>query len=212
MLHLVREEMQRRLDAIRDIERPAERDAQVREFLKNYTGNFEIDRREWLRAMILLDPGAVPRRLDPSAPKLDKKQREKLSESPPDVAAALTDRYLDRILSGGGISSSDGWFPPAAQAELDALSPLTSALYELLRAARNLATHDSKESRDRVRDALDAVAALDGDFSYQRGVTELSVIRWLSAADQARLRKLASVMPDIWRAMTAAEAVLRAEV
>jgi hypothetical protein len=212
MLHVVREEMRRRLDAIRDVQRPVERDAAVREFLKNYTGNFEIDRREWLRAMILLDPRAVTRRLDPSAPKLDKKQREKLSASPPDLAEALTDRYLDKILSSGGVSSSDGWFPPGAQAELDALSPLTSALYELLRAARNLATHDSKESRDRVREALDAVAGLDGDFAYQRPITELSVIRWLSAADQARLRKLAGVMPEIWRAMTAAEAVLRAEV
>jgi hypothetical protein len=211
-LHVVREEMHGRLAAIRGTERAAERDAEVREFLKSYAGNFEIDRREWLRAMILMDPGAVSRRLARSAPKLDKKQRGALSSWPPDLGAVLTDRYLDRMLSTGGIANSEGWLSPAVQAELDALSPLTSALYEVLRAARNLATHDSEESLVRMRKALDAAAALDADFQYQRPVTERNVIRWLSANDQARLRRIAAVMPDIWRAMTAAEAVLRAEV
>jgi hypothetical protein len=207
-LHVVREEMHGRLDAIRGIERAAERDAEVREFLKSYAGNFEIDRREWLRAMILMDPGAVSRRLAPSAPKLDKKQRDALSSSPPDLGAVLTDRYLDRTLSTGGITNSDGWLSPAVQAELDALPPLASAFYEVLRAARNLATHDSEESRSRMREALDAAAALDPDFEYQRPITERNVIRWLSANEQARLHRIAEVMPDIWRAMTAAEAVL----
>jgi hypothetical protein len=211
-LHVVREQMRERLDAIRDIERAAERDAEVRDFLKSYAGNFEIDRREWLREMILMDPGAVSRRLAPSAPRLDKKQRDALSSSPPNLGAVLTDRYLDRMLSTGGITNSDGWLSPAVQAELDALSSLASALYEVLRAARNLATHDSEESRVGMREALDAAAALDADFEYQRPVTERNVIRWLSANDQARLRRIAAVMPDIWRAMTAAEAVLRTEV
>jgi hypothetical protein len=158
--------------------------------------------------MIHMDPGAVSRRLAPSAPKLEKKQRDALSSSPPDLGAVLTDRYLDRTLSTGGITNSDGWLSPAVQAELDALPPLASAFYEVLRAARNLATHDSEESRSRMREALDAAAALDPDFEYQRPITERNVIRWLSANEQARLHRIAEVMPDIWRAMTAAEAVL----
>ncbi len=211
-LHAVREEMFHRLDAIRNVARAAERDSEVREFLKSYAGNFEIDRRKWLRAMILTDPESVARRLAPSAPKLDKKQRVSLSLSPPDLAAGLTDRYLDSTLTTGGIANADGWLSPAVQAALDALPQWVSGLYELLRAARNLATHDSAESRGRLRRALDAAAVLDADFEYKRAVTELNVIRWFSANDQARLRKIADVMPHIWLAMTAAEAVLRAEV
>jgi hypothetical protein len=211
-LHVVREDMHKRLDTIRNIERGADRDAEVREFLTSYAGNFEIDRREWLRAMIFLDLGAVSRRLAQSAPKLDKKQRDALSSLPPDLGAVLTDRYLDRMLSPGGIANSDGWLSPAAQAELDALPSLTSALYELLRAARNLVTHDSEESRGRMRAALDSAAALDADWDYQRPITELNAIRWLLANGQARLRRIAEAMPEIWRAMIAAEAVLRAEV
>ncbi|MDA0169409.1 helix-turn-helix domain-containing protein [Solirubrobacter taibaiensis] len=212
MLPVVAEEMQRRLQAIRGIERPAERDAEVREFLKSYAGNFEIDRRAWLREMILLDPRAVARRLAPSAPKLDKKLRDALSAAPPDLGAALTDRYLDRTLSTGGIANSDGWLSPAVQAQLDALSPLSFALYEVLRAARNLVTHDSEESRVRMREALEAAAALDAEFRYQRPITERNILGWLSSGDQGRLRRIAEVMPDIWRAMTVAEAVHRAEV
>jgi uncharacterized protein (DUF433 family) len=211
-LHVVREDLQRRLDTIRGITRASERDVEVREFLKAYAGNFEIDRREWLRAMILLDPTAPARRLDPSAPRLDKRQRDSLSSSSPDLGAVLTDRYLDRTLSNGGIANADGWLAPAVQAELDAHSPVVSALYGVLRAARNLVTHDSEESRVRMREALDAAAALDADFDFQRAITEQLVVRWLSANGQARLRRVAEVMPDIWRAMTAAEAVLRAEV
>jgi hypothetical protein len=63
-----------------------------------------------------------------------------------------------------------------------------------------------------MREALGSAAALDADFEYRRPITERNVIRWLCANDQARLRKVAEVMPDIWRAMTAAEALLRAEV
>jgi hypothetical protein len=211
-LHVVREEMNGRLGAIRRVERAAERDTEVREFLKTYAGNFETDRREWLRSMILMDPSSVSHRLNPSAPKLEKKQRDALARSPPDLAAVLTDRYLDRTLSTGGITNSDGWLAPAVQAELDALPPVASAFYAVLRAARNLATHDSVESRRRMQEALDAAAALDADFEYQSSITERNVIRWLSANKQARLRRIAAVMPDIWRAMTAAEAVLRAEV
>ena len=207
-LYVVREEMERRLEAIRSIDRTADRDAEVREFLRTYAGNFELDRREWLRAMIVLDPGAVARRL--SGPRLNATQRNALSSSPPNVGAVLTDRYLDRVLSTGGVSNSDGWLAPAVQAELNAITPLTSALYELLRATRNLATHGSNESSVRVREALNAAGALDRDFEYQRSITERNIIQWLAANDQARLRRLAEVMPDIWRAMTAAEAVLRA--
>jgi hypothetical protein len=135
-LHVVREDMHGRLDAISGIERAADRDTEVREFLKTYAGNFEIDRREWLRTMILADPGAVSRRLALPAPKLDKKQRDALSSSPSHLRTVLTDRYLDKTLASGGVANSDGWLPPAVQAELDALPPLVSALYEVLRAAR----------------------------------------------------------------------------
>ena len=207
-LHAVREEMDRRLEVISSIDRTADRDAEVREFLRTYAGNFEFDRREWLRAMIVLDPGAVSRRL--SGTGLNTRQRNALSSSPPNVGAVLTDRYLDNVLSTGGVSNSDGWLAPAVQAELDAIPPLTSALYEVLRATRNLATHVSNESSFRVREALDAAGALDRDFEYQRSIRERNIIQWLSANDQARLRRLAEVMPDIWRAMTTAEAVLRA--
>jgi hypothetical protein len=209
-LHAVREEMTRRLEAIQA--GGVDRAAAVRDFLMSYAGNFEIDRREWLRAMILTDPRSVPRRLEPSAPKLDKKQRVLLELSPPDIAGALTDRVLDRMLSGGGIANVDGWLAPSAQTELDALPASVPALYELLRAARNLATHDSDEARLRLREALDGAAAVDAQFVFKSAVTELNVIRWLAANDQARLKKVAEVMPQIWRAMTAAEAVLRSEL
>jgi uncharacterized protein (DUF433 family) len=211
-LHVVRDEMHRRLKATSSIEQAAQRDVEVREFLKTYAGNFEIDRREWLRAMILLDAGAVSRRLALSTPKLDKKQRDALSSSPPDLVSVLTDRYLDKTLSNGGVASSDGWLAPPVQAELDALSPLVAELYKVLRAARNLVIHDSKESRVRMREALDAAVALDADLEFKGFITERNVIRWLSVNDQLRLHRVAEVMPDIWRAMTAAEAVLRAEV
>lgn len=209
LLLLARSDMSSKLREVAGCQSAAQRDPLVRDFLKTYAGSFEADRRKWLRAMIDLDQNAINRRLEPSAPSLSVKLRRMLSASPPDLEGMLTDSYLDRTLATGGLASTDGWLVDAAQRELDALSEETSSLYELLRSTRNFLTHQSKESRERVRLALDRIAATDSAFHFNQPITETSLIRWLSANNQFRLKKLVAVMPEIWKSMVAAEGVLR---
>lgn len=211
LLHLARSDMEKKISEIGDSVGARERDPLIRNFLRDYAGTFESDRRKWLREMILLDPDSVDRRLRTGAPKLTKRQLHSLGSTPPKLDLVLTDRYLDQTLAQG-VSNTDGWLRQDAQAELDAVGEQVKALYGVLRAARNLVTHDSKESRDRLSDTLDTAGLLESEFEFKHTITELSIIRWLSADSQRRLKKVAATVPEIWKAMVAAEAVLRAQV
>lgn len=212
LLHITRRDMTDKMKEISSSPTADVRDPLIRSFLVNYAGAFEINRREWLREMIFTDPSSLDRRLDPTAPTLGRRQRAALTSSPVDWDSVLTDMYLDRTLSDGGLTNADGWLSPDVQAELDALPNSANLLYGVLRAARNYFTHDSSEARLRMTEALSAAGDLDSDFRFNQPLTQVSLIRWLAASSAKRLSKVAMVMPEVWKAMVAAEGVLRAEV
>src|SRR5438552_1895675 len=82
-------------------------------------------------------------------------------------------------------SNADGWLAPDVQAELDAMTDQMNTFYDLLRAARNLVTHDSAESRSRMKHALGKAAHVDSEFAYNQPVTELNIVRWISSNSQS---------------------------
>ena len=116
--------------------------------------NLNTRRREWLRNIIEIDPEAVERRLQQGG--LSRSQRDAFEQDLPDIAGALSDIYLDRMLSGksGGLRSTDSWLRSEAQAELDALPDDVVARVKVLHEVRNFLTHSSEEARNRLHAAL----------------------------------------------------------
>jgi hypothetical protein len=210
ILHAVREDMTGRLHELANIKEVSARDQKVRTFLQEYAGSFEIDRRNWLRAMIVLDTAAVPRRLVAGSG-LTRKQRDALGASPPNLEDGLTDKDLDNLLGKEGVATSGGWFSPSAEAELASITPEMQQRYKVLRECRNLMTHHSQEARGRVQEALSDLAQLNASFRFNQSVTEINILRWFSSNSFKRLELIAMSMPEIWKSMLAAEAIVRSE-
>lgn len=115
------------------------------------------------------------------------------------VICDLKDQALAHFRAGKFTANSA---PTVIAAPTRTIASCQYPLPSRLRSARNLITHDSAESQERLRVALNAAEAVDSDFAYRGGVAELAIIRWLSANKQARLEKLAATMPEIWVTMT----------
>jgi hypothetical protein len=182
--------------------------ATVEKFIKMYWQEFEYSRREWLRAAVEVDPEAVGRRLQQGG--LSRSQRDVLELHPPNISAALSDIYLDKMLSGrnGGPRNTDSWLRPEAQAELDALPDDVVARVEVLHQIRNFLTHGSEEARDRLRTALAHLASEDSRFALRRNISRRILLDWLTAEHAQRLRSIAEAIPSTWRAMIVVESVL----
>jgi hypothetical protein len=185
--------------------RPTDASAMVERFTRSYAEEFEYRRREWLRAMILRDDGVVARRL--ADPLTSAKLRDRLSRTPPELGAVLSDGYLERI-GGPDPRRTDGWLRPDAQAELNAMPDKAVFLYSTLKQARNYFTHNSGEARARLSAAIGQLSADDPRFELKQPITPRVVIDWLRAKDAQRLRLLSSCIADLWHAMVVAENIL----
>ena len=180
----------------------------VEKFIKNYWQEFEYSRRGWLRAAVEMDPQVVERRLQQGG--LSRSQRDELRQDPPNISAALSDIYLDRMLSGhsGGPRNTDSWLRPEAQAELDALPDNIVARVEVLHEIRNFLTHGSEEAKNRLRTALAYLASEDSRFTLRRSLSRRVLLDWLTAEHVQRLRSIAEAIPATWRAMIVVESIL----
>lgn len=203
-LHDAQQEVNRFLAELRRA-RPAATSALVERFIKSYMQEFEYKRREWLRAMVLSDDDVVARRLaDPSTPG---RIRDRLSRTPPDLVAVLSDMYLDKT-GGGDPRRTDGWLRPDAQAELDAIPDRAVFLYGGLKQARNYLTHSSGESRASLSAMIGHLSADDPRLELKQPITHRVVIDWLRAKNAQRLCLLSSGIADLWRGMVVAENLL----
>ena len=184
----------------------------VEKFIKNYWQEFEYSRRGWLRAAVENDPQAVDRRLQQGG--LSRSQREALNHDPPNISAALSDLYLDRMLSGpsGGPRNTDSWLRAEAQAELDALPDDVVARIEVLHEIRNFLTHSSEESKKRLRTALAHLASKDSGFTLRRSPSRRVLLDWLTPEHAQRLRSIAEAIPATWRAMIVVESILGSSI
>ena len=205
-LHHAQEELTRFLTALGDT-RPVQASALIEGFIRSFAEEFELRRRDWLRAAVSLDPTAARRCL--ASGSLPRPQRDALTRTPADVDAALTDRYLDHMLSGGDPRRTDDWLRADAQAELDALPDEVALQFSVLRAARNYLTHASEESRTRLQAAIQRLGTVDPRFELHQPLTRRVLIDWVRAADARRLRSLGACIPALWRAMVVAETVLQ---
>ncbi|AMM19462.1 hypothetical protein AX769_04035 [Frondihabitans sp. PAMC 28766] len=207
-LHAARVDQRQALQEFESAEGISESDAAVRSLLTSYAQTFEIDRRSWMRSMILADPAAGLRRA--ALPKgALRRAHDELVGNAADPLAVIDDTYLDRLLSSG-LGNVDGWLSQDVETELAPLNELTT-MYELLRAARNYLIHVSDHSVERLRAALVDHAAVDSSYRFTRTVTPTTFIRWMAASDGARLREVVEVIPKAWSLMAIAEGVLFAE-
>lgn len=174
----------------------------VEAFVKSFVQEFEFRRRTWLRSMVASDPGAVARRL--SDPQLPNKQRLLLEAQPPDVAGALTDMFIDKLISP---RNTGGWIGVDAQAEMDAISEENVAKFMVLREARNFFTHNSVEAQARLKARLSELSVIDSLFEINQQLTSRVFLVWLLGSNARRLRSLVECMPNIWRAAVVAETV-----
>lgn len=204
-LHHSQEELNRFLVALGET-RPTEASALIERFIRAFVQEFEFRRRNWLRTAVSLDAGVVGRRL--IAGSLPRAQREALTRTPEDVDAALTDIYLDRMLSDGDPRQTDGWLRADAQAELDALPDEVALQFAVLRASRHYLTHDSEESHVRLKTAIQRLAIVDPRFELHQALTRRVLIDWLRTGDPRRIRLLSACIPTLWRAMVVGETVL----
>jgi len=207
-LHKAQDELHRFLLKIEQTV-PSRIMAAVEEFIKNYSQEFEYSRRDWMRSAIALDPDAGLRRRDKGG--LPRPQREALDQNPPNLDAALSDMYLDRMLSGqdGSPRNTDSWLPSEAQAELDAIPDDVVARIKVLRETRNYLTHGSVEAKNRLQDALRTLATEDNQFELRRGISRRVLLDWLTSEQTQRLRVIAEAVPAAWRAMIVVESVLQ---
>jgi hypothetical protein len=210
-LHKARDELQRFLA---ELEKTASSEVStvVEDFIKNYWREFEYSRREWMRNAVGIDPEVVGRRLQQGG--LSRSQRDALEQDPPNIAAALSDIYLDRMLAGqnGGPRNTDSWLRSEGQAELDALPDDVVARVEVLHEIRNFLTHSSEEARNRLRTALASLASEDIRFTLRRGVSRRILLDWLTSEYAQRLRIIAEAIPATWHAMIVVESVLESSV
>jgi hypothetical protein len=166
---------------------------------------FEVGRRQWLRAMIALDSQAVGRRVDEGKGGIPKDIFHELRQT--GDARVITDMYIDRISSppNGDVRSTDGWLVDDAQAELDTLSDELVLRFELLRATRNTFVHESEESLGRLSAAVGRLGEVDDRFTVRRTLTRTLLIDWLNAERGRRIRILAQTVPAVWQSMLNAE-------
>lgn len=166
---------------------------------------FEVGRRQWLRAMIELDARAVQRRIDQGRGDLPKDVFHALRQR--GDARVVTDMYIDRISTPphGDVRSTDGWLSVDSQAELDALSDELVLRFELLRAARNTFVHESEESLGRLAAAASRLGEVDDRFTVRRTFTRTLLIDWLTAERGRRIRILAQTVPAVWQSKLNAE-------
>ena len=210
-LHRAQDELRRFLAGLEKTA-PSEVAALVEEFITNYWQEFEYSRRDWLRNIIGIDPEAVERRLRYGG--LSRSQRDALKQDPPNIAAALTDMYLDKMLGGksGGPRNTDAWLRSEAQAELDALPEDVVSRVDVLHEIRNFLTHSSEEARNRLQTALARLASVDSRFTLRRDVSRRILLDWLTSEQAQRLRAIAESIPATWRAMIVVESVLDSSV
>lgn len=209
-LHKAQEELRRFLAEL-DRTASSEVSSVVENFIKNYWQEFEYSRREWLRNIVRLDPEIVRQRLQQGG--LSRRQRDALEQDPPNIGAALSDMYLDKMLSGtSGPRNTDSWLRSEAQAELDALHDDVVWYVEALHAIRNFLTHGSEEARNRLQIALASLAAEDSHFRLQRGISRRVLLDWLTSDKVQRLRTIAEAIPTAWRAMIVVESILQSSV
>ncbi len=207
-LHKAQDELRRFLFKIEQ-SASSEISAITEQFIRSYSQEFEYSRREWLRNAIALDPNAALRRREQGG--LPRPQREALDQNPPNLAAALSDMYLDRMLSGqdGGPRNTDSWLPSEAQAELDAIPDDVVARIKVLRESRNYLTHSSVEARNRLQKALKMLATEDERFELRRRISRRVLLDWVTSEQAQRLRAIAEAVPVTWRAMIVVESVLQ---
>ena len=129
--------------------------AEARDFLRQFIEEFEIRRRDWLRAVVQADPTIIQPRLSAPAGRLTRAQR-RVMPSVENLEEILTDRYLDGLLAEGDPTETDGWLRADLQDELDVIPQLDRLRFEVARAMRNLFTHHSEESKARLAKALSA--------------------------------------------------------
>lgn len=210
-LHKAQDELRRFLAELESTP-PSEISAIVEDFITNYWNEFEYSRRDWLRTAVRMDHAAASRRLQIGG--LTRAQREALEQDPPNIDAALSDMYLDRMLSGksGGPRNTDSWLRSEAQAELDALPDDVTARVEVLHEIRNFLTHSSEEARNRLQAALAGLAASDIRFTLRRGISRRVLLDWLTFEQAHRLRAIVEAIPATWRAMIVVESVLEDSV
>jgi hypothetical protein len=206
-LHKAQDELR---SFLADLEKAAssEVSAIVEKFIKVYWQEFEYSRRGWLRAVVELDPQVVERRLQQGG--LSRSQRDALEHDPPNISAALSDIYLDRMLSAhsGGPRNTDSWLGSEAQAELDALPDHIVARIDVLHEIRNFLTHSSEEAKNRLRTALAHLASEDSRFTLRRSMSRRVLLDWLTAEHAQRLRSIAEAIPATWRTMIVVESIL----
>jgi hypothetical protein len=207
-LHKARDELRRFLLKLEQTT-PSEISTVVEEFIKGYLQEFEYSRRDWLRNAIALDPDAALRRREQGG--LPRPQREALDQNPPNLTAALSDVYLDKMLSGhdGGPRNTDSWLPSEAQAELDAIPGDVVARIKVLRESRNYLTHSSTEARIRLQEALEMLSAQDSQFELRRRISRRVLLDWVTSERAQRLRVIAEAVPATWRVMIVVESVLQ---
>jgi hypothetical protein len=206
-LHKAQDELR---SFLADLEKAAssEVSAIVEKFIKVYWQEFEYSRRGWLRAVVELDPQVVERRLQQGG--LSRSQRDALEHDRPNISAALSDIYLDRMLSphSGGPRNTDSWLGSEAQAELDALPDDIVARVDVLHEIRNFLTHSSEEAKNRLRTALAHLASEDSRFTLRRSMSRRVLLDWLTAEHAQRLQSIADAIPATWRTMIVVESIL----
>ena len=170
----------------------------ARDFLCQCVEEFEIRRRDWLRAVSQTDPIAFAERLMGPRGQLTKAQRS-VAPVIENLDRVLTDRYLDGLLKGGDPTETDGWLRSDLQAELDLVPQVDRFRYGAARAVRNLLRHHSEEAQRRVTESLSDLSAVDDRFVLRRRPTSTVLADWLVSSNFRRLRVLCEVIPTLWR-------------
>ncbi|TWF91649.1 sigma factor-like helix-turn-helix DNA-binding protein [Saccharopolyspora dendranthemae] len=184
-------------------------------FISEFCQEFEVSRRNWLRAMIYADcPDSISRQLSARDEgiklKLTNKQIHELRKPEPDLDTILSSNYLDGLLNQADPRNTDGWLRKSAQDELDAISVEDLKRFRILRYMRNAFVHKSPDAR--LERAISDLSDDDPGFELKQSATLRVVGDWLRSRNFSRFDKLCQSVPNIWRAMVVSEIRLSDEL
>jgi hypothetical protein len=148
---------------------------------------FERFRREWLIAAIEEDPQGFHANLEPEgrATKRERADWTSLAAAVVDEAAiraVLDDRVLDGLLSArADLRDDGGWLAPGQRARLERADESDVLGWRVLKAVRNILTHDSDNALGVLRTVMDELGGSSSPLAIERSIrSKRDAIAWLA--------------------------------
>jgi hypothetical protein len=157
------------------------------DLLDEMVADFERFRREWLYAAVKEDPTPFLARVadDGAATKDEKARWKQVSGADPRrvVESVVSSLQFDGYLNArsGDLRNGGGWLAAVQQARLDRIDPADTLRWRVVKAARNVLVHKSRESLDLLAENL-AQVHFDDELRVRTPPNSpRNVIRWLAA-------------------------------